>query len=123
MRRSSFTIAQEIISNLYSNAEYHLEYDEVHRDACLYHGDNFLVSFRSLTDVRTFATKTAKARGLQEIEGTDYCLKTMYFDYEVDGNAEWVQGELYYNKKKERFEHTHYREDESEVLIYWNHKF
>ena len=64
MRRSSFTIAQEIINNLYSNAEYHLEYNEDHKDASLYKGEKFLMAFSSLNSVRLFATKTEKIRAM-----------------------------------------------------------
>lgn len=30
-----------------------------------------------------------------------------YFEYEVNGKKYWVQGELYWNKKRNRLEHTH----------------
>ena len=48
--------------------------------------------------------------------------KTDYFEYEVNGKEYWVQGELYYNKKKERYEHIHEGSRGGEVLIFWTEK-
>lgn len=43
-----------------------------------------------------------------------------YFEYEVNGKKYWVQGELYWNKKRNRLEHTHTGPRGGEYLIYWN---
>lgn len=42
-----------------------------------------------------------------------------YFTYEVNGKEYWVQGELYYNKDKSRFEHVHIGVRGGETLIFW----
>lgn len=42
-----------------------------------------------------------------------------YFEYEVNGKEFWVQGDLYYNKKKERYEHIHTGPRGGEYLIWW----
>lgn len=38
-----------------------------------------------------------------------------YFEYELFGRTYWVQGELYFNKAMQRYEHQH-----GKVLIWWN---
>lgn len=43
-----------------------------------------------------------------------------YFEYEVNGKKYWVQGELHWNKAKNRLEHTHTGPRGGEYLIYWN---
>lgn len=43
--------------------------------------------------------------------------KTGYMEYEVNGKQYWVQGEHYYNRRKERYEHTHYDPRGGEYLI------
>ena len=53
--------------------------------------------------------------------GTRYN-KMNYFEYEVNGKEYWTQGELYYNKKKERYEHIHEGPRGGEVLIFWTEK-
>lgn len=45
-----------------------------------------------------------------------------HFEYEVNGKEYWVQGELYYNKKKERYEYIHEGSRGGEVLIFWTEK-
>lgn len=45
-----------------------------------------------------------------------------YFDYEVNGKYYWVQGELYYNNKKNRYEHVHIGARGGETLIFWTEK-
>lgn len=42
-----------------------------------------------------------------------------YFEYEINGKVYWIQGELYYNKKKERYEHIHVGPRGGEYLIWW----
>ena len=42
-----------------------------------------------------------------------------YFEYEINGKKCWVQGELYYNKEKDRFEHTHIGPRGGETLVVW----
>lgn len=53
--------------------------------------------------------------------GKDYN-KEDYFTYEINGKEYWVQGELYYNKKNKRYEHTHIGPKGGETLIYWTEK-
>nr|DAR45083.1 MAG TPA: PBCV-specific basic adaptor domain [Caudoviricetes sp.] len=43
-----------------------------------------------------------------------------YFEYEVNGKKYWVQGELYWNKKRNRLEHTHTGPRGGKYLIYWH---
>ena len=45
-----------------------------------------------------------------------------YFTYEINGKEYYVEGELYYNKSKKRFEHTHIGPRGGETLIYWTEK-
>lgn len=45
-----------------------------------------------------------------------------YFDYEINGKEHNIQGELYYNKKKERYEHTHIGARGGETLVFWTEK-
>ena len=42
-----------------------------------------------------------------------------YFDYEVNGKEYWAQGELYFNKDKNRYEHTHIGKRGGTYLIVW----
>lgn len=42
-----------------------------------------------------------------------------YFEYEINGKTHWVQGELFYNKKKERFEHIHWGPRNGMTKIVW----
>lgn len=42
-----------------------------------------------------------------------------YFDYEVNGEYCWIQGELYFNKYKNRYEHTHIGKRGGTYLIVW----
>lgn len=42
-----------------------------------------------------------------------------YFEYEINGKEYWVQGELYYNKEKGRYEHTHIGPRGGEILVVW----
>ena len=42
-----------------------------------------------------------------------------YFDYEVNGKEYWIQGELYFNKDKNRYEHTHIGKRGGTYLIVW----
>lgn len=54
---------------------------------------------------------------------TNEVIKSEWFDvvsYEVNGKKYWVQGELYWNKKRNRLEHTHIGPRGGEYLIYWN---
>ena len=60
---------------------------------------------------------------MKTVKGTDYNLRTEYFEYKINGKPKWVQGELYYNKKKERFEHVHIGPRGGETLVVWYHKF
>lgn len=48
--------------------------------------------------------------------------KSMYFDYEINGKYFWIQGELYYNKKKSRYEHIHIGKRGGETLIFWTER-
>ncbi len=57
---------------------------------------------------------------VKEIKGDSFDLRTRYFDYEYNGEYKWVQGELFYNKAKKRFEHQVFDDnDELEAIIYW----
>lgn len=51
------------------------------------------------------------------IEGTDHWGNI--FEYEINGKQYSIQGELYYNKKKERYEHIHVGPRGGEYLIWW----
>lgn len=42
-----------------------------------------------------------------------------YFEYRIGNNEYWIQGELYYNRKKERYEHIHEGPRGGEYLIVW----
>ena len=48
--------------------------------------------------------------------------RAMYFDYEINGKYFWVQGELYYNKEKSRYEHIHIGKRGGETLIFWTER-
>ena len=52
------------------------------------------------------------------IQGTDHWGNV--FEYEINGKQFSIQGELYYNKKKERYEHIHVGPRGGEYLIWWN---
>ena len=56
---------------------------------------------------------------MKTVKGTSYNTKTNYFEYTINGKEFWVQGELYYNKKKDRFEHTHIGPRGGESLVVW----
>lgn len=45
--------------------------------------------------------------------------------YTIDGKVYTISGEFYYNKRKQRFEHEHWFDDEGEktLTIYWPHEF
>lgn len=45
-----------------------------------------------------------------------------YFTYEINGKEYWVQGELYYNDSKKRYEHTHVGPRGGEILIFWTER-
>lgn len=47
-----------------------------------------------------------------EIRGTLQCGN--YFEWEWLGRTYWVQGELYYNREKKRYEH-HW----GKILVWW----
>lgn len=48
--------------------------------------------------------------------------KRYYFDYEVNGKYFWVQGDLFYNDKKHRYEHVHVGPRGGEILIFWTER-
>lgn len=48
--------------------------------------------------------------------------RSMYFDYSVNGKYYWVQGEMYYNRKKQRYEHEHIGKRGGKTLIFWTEK-
>lgn len=48
--------------------------------------------------------------------------KAMYFDYYVNGKYYWVQGEMYYNKKRKRYEHEHIGARGGRTLIFWTER-
>ena len=50
--------------------------------------------------------------------GTSYN-KARFFEYEMNGKEYTVQGDLYYNRKKQRYEHTHIGPRGGETLIFW----
>ena len=52
-------------------------------------------------------------------KGESYDLRSQYFDYSINGVYFWVQGDIYYNEKKKRFEHIHYGKRGGETLIFW----
>ena len=52
------------------------------------------------------------------IQGTDHWGNV--FEYEINGKQFSIQGELYYNKKRERYEHIHVGPRGGEYLIWWN---
>lgn len=57
---------------------------------------------------------------VKEIKGETMNLRPEYFDYEYKGEYRWVQGELYYNKEKKRFEHEILNDkEEVEAIVYW----
>ena len=51
--------------------------------------------------------------------GNSYNPRTGYYDYSINGKYYWVQGELYYNKKKKSFEHKHIGDRGGVTLIFW----
>ena len=52
------------------------------------------------------------------IQGTDHWGNV--FEYEINGKQYSIQGELYYNKERERYEHIHVGPRGGEYLIWWN---
>ena len=48
--------------------------------------------------------------------------KEYYFTYEINKIEYWVQGDLYYNIKKSRYEHIHVGKKGGETLIFWTKK-
>jgi hypothetical protein len=53
----------------------------------------------------------------KKIKGESYNLKTQYYDYCFKGQLHWVQGELHYNKEKNRMEHIHYGKRGGKYLV------
>lgn len=53
------------------------------------------------------------------IKGTYKDNKSQYFEYEINNKSYWVQGELYYNKQKKRYEHEHIASHGEIYLITW----
>ena len=43
----------------------------------------------------------------------------MYFEYAFKNQMYWVQGELAYNRDKNRYEHIHYGVRGGKYLIVW----
>lgn len=56
---------------------------------------------------------------MRTFKGESMDLKSGYFDYFFKGQMYWVQGELAYNKDKQRYEHTHFGPRGGKYLIYW----
>lgn len=58
------------------------------------------------------------------IKGESMNLRSGYFDYYFKGQMFFVQGELYFNESKQRYEHTHYGPRGGKHLIIWktNHE-
>jgi hypothetical protein len=56
---------------------------------------------------------------MRTYKGESLDTKTMYYDYFFKGQMYWVQGELYYNEKKKRFEHIHLGPRGGKYLIIW----
>lgn len=48
--------------------------------------------------------------------------KNQYYDYYVNGKYYWVQGELYYNNDRKRYEHIHTGKRGGKLLIFWTKK-
>lgn len=42
-----------------------------------------------------------------------------YFEYQIGNKEYWVQGELSYNRAKERYEHVHEGARGGQYLIVW----
>ena len=59
---------------------------------------------------------------MRTIKGTYKDNKCQYFEYEINNKLYWIQGELYYNKQKKRFEHMHIGERGGKYLITWKHE-
>ncbi len=57
------------------------------------------------------------ARSIRTIRGT--YRRGDYFEYQVGNKEYWVQGELYYNERKERYEHEHEGPRGGRYLIVW----
>lgn len=43
-----------------------------------------------------------------------------YFEYEINGKPFYIEGELYYNRERNRLEHEHIGKRGGKYLIYWN---
>jgi hypothetical protein len=56
---------------------------------------------------------------MRTIKGISADTRTKYFEYEVNGATHWVQGELAYNRDKNRYEHIHYGVRGGKYLIVW----
>lgn len=58
------------------------------------------------------------------IKGESMNLRSGYFDYYFKGQMFFVQGELYFNESKQRYEHIHYGPRGGKYLIIWktNHE-
>lgn len=54
------------------------------------------------------------------IKGDYYNPQLEYFEYSFKGQFIWVQGELAFNKEKNRYEHVHLGRRGGRYLIYWN---
>lgn len=92
---------------------------------CTVHQDAFIkVNQQGESPVQYINTKNIinmeriKNTAMKTIKGT--YRDNNYFEYEVNGKKYWVQGELYWNKKRNRLEHTHTGPRGGEYLIYWN---
>jgi hypothetical protein len=59
---------------------------------------------------------------MRTYKGESLNTKAMYYDYFFKGQMHWVQGELYYNKEKKRFEHTHFGPRGGKYLIIWKYE-
>ena len=59
---------------------------------------------------------------MKEIKGDEYDVRTRYYDYYVNGVYFWIQGELFRNVALRRWEHTHFCDDGTEILVYWPFK-
>ncbi|MCM1078531.1 MAG: hypothetical protein NC344_09740 [Bacteroidales bacterium] len=60
---------------------------------------------------------------MKTIKATEMSEKHDYMRYEVNGKEYDVTGEFYYNRKKERFEHTHVGARDGEYLIVYRHAY
>lgn len=43
-----------------------------------------------------------------------------YFEYEINGEPFYIEGELYWNREKNRLEHEHIGKRGGKYLVYWN---